>query len=532
MRRRRTVKEMMFRTEPWSVTGMSESLRSTFNALQKTLFPTPRTPVMRKTTIDLDQARALYFNTNSNFSNGAHVCKPIIDVTADFMGLPSYNTGDENIDAILRDCVMRYWKSQLWEIYKLTMRDADCWVRIRGMPVNMLTTEQEMQRVHLEPIVTERVTPIYDPFTMELIEVQVNNVVFVPDESDNQVITTTNLQNGFIPGSRRSGRDHEIIEVISADEFRYFDITDGLELENLRTTNEWGFVNFVQFFNEYDSALEGGVSDLENVFPFIPALHDVMVQSRAANKLHAVPKVKFKISDIMTFITNNFPTAIDSNGNFTGQIEWSGKEILFMETPDEDAEFLEVKSSLGDSISLMEFIIDCIAIASERPEWAFMRNRSGETQSSTNPQTLPFKKLITRKRENAEEPLMMIGKMALAAYGFPPLRAEISWPEVEAADLVARADALSRATAAAEIANRANVISRRTYRQTIRPFYPAMKENDAEEQDALRETEEEQQRNLEIARAEAEIKQSAATRNGGPNSVRNRLPIDVIPPGD
>jgi hypothetical protein len=63
-------------------------------------------------------------------------------------------------------------------------------------------------------------------------------------------------------------------------------------------------------------------------------------------------------------------------------------------------EFLEAQSVLGDTKTLLEFLIDCICIASQTPEWAFMRVDSGSANSDRNAQTVPFVKKIERKRRN------------------------------------------------------------------------------------------------------------------------------------
>lgn len=532
---RRSIKEMFLRREPWSF-GLWNGLRNSFRSLQR-FYSTPTQPVLRKTTIDLEQARALYFNTEPSLSTGAHFAKPIIDVAADFMDMPTYYTANEALDTVLQECVTKYWKHSLREAWKLMMRDADCWVRIRGLPINSLTAENELNRVYLEPIVTERVVPTYNPFTKELEQIEVSNMVFIPD--DDQEISVSRL-NAPVVSKGVAGREHEIIEIITVDEFRYYDATEEIELEELRTTNEWGFISFVQFINEYDSALEGGTSDLENVYPFLVAHHEIFSQARTAHRQHSIPKVKFKIRDIMPFIQNNFPEAIDAQGNFTGKITWTGKEILFMESED-DAQFLEV-SNKSDSVNLLEFIIDCIAVASERPEWVFMRNQGIEAQSSNSPQTLPFKKLITRKRENSEDSLIKLAKMALAIYGAGIIRPQVSWPTIEIADLAAEGQALSQITTSAEIANRAGVIDRATYRAKIAPFYPAIKSSALEESAAQKELKAEQDRQLEIAAKEAAIKAantpdqtppSSSKSNGkGSNSARSRVPLTVTPPGD
>jgi hypothetical protein len=130
--------------------------------------------------------------------------------------------------------------------------------------------------------------------------------------------------------------------------------------------------------NEYDSSIHGGQSDFQSALPFIMAFHDVMSQTLVAHKAHSIPKVKFVVNDMVSFIANNWPDAfeLDEGGQpilntFSGNITWKGTEMLFF-SPEENAEFLEVKSALGDSATLMDFLLTCIEITSETPKTLLM----------------------------------------------------------------------------------------------------------------------------------------------------------------
>src|SRR6185312_8714213 len=119
----------------------------------------------------------------------------------------------------------------------------------------------------------------------------------------------------------------------------------------------------LEVHNEWDSALQDGQSEFESVLPFLQAFHDLMVQGLRAHTYHSTPKVKFKLRDVTQFIKNNFPNVIDENGQVTagGEVNWKGREILFF-NEEEDGEFLEARSVLGDTKTLAEFLIDCICI--------------------------------------------------------------------------------------------------------------------------------------------------------------------------
>jgi hypothetical protein len=102
----------------------------------------------------------------------------------------------------------------------------------------------------------------------------------------------------------------------------------------------------------------------ESALPFIMAFHDVMGQTLDAHKAHSIPKAKFRVHDMMSFIASNWPDAFDRDENgqpimdtFNGNISWKGTEILFMDA-EEDVDFLQAQSNIGDSKTLLDFLLD------------------------------------------------------------------------------------------------------------------------------------------------------------------------------
>jgi hypothetical protein len=131
--------------------------------------------------------------------------------------------------------------------------------------------------------------------------------------------------------ARHRRQEHQIIEVITPDRVRFFDLTDNKELVSWGGRNTFGFVNLWEVYNEYDVTLGGGQSDLEPIVPFIRAFHDVLLQTLQAHKYHSTPKLKFKLKDVGTFLRNNFPEVLDDSGKITpgASIKWAGREVLF-----------------------------------------------------------------------------------------------------------------------------------------------------------------------------------------------------------
>jgi hypothetical protein len=235
----------------------------------------------------------------------------------------------------------------------------------------------------------------------------------------------------------------------------------------------------LEVFNEWDASLQGGQSDLESVIPFINAFHDVIAQGLQAHRYHSTPKIKLKLADVGPFIKNNFPDAWDNEtGNVKAgaEVSWRGREIIFLQQED-DMDFLEATSVLGDTKTLAEFLIDCICIASQTPEWAFMRVDSGSANSDRNAQTVPFVKKVSRKRRAFARYIQDICKIALVMNGEIPYRAKVDWEVVRADDQVVTMQAFQQLMMGLEVARQRGEISDNTYQDAMRQFLPMMGPN-------------------------------------------------------
>jgi hypothetical protein len=241
-------------------------------------------------------------------------------------------------------------------------------------------------------------------------------------------------------------------------------------------------VPLLEIYNEWDGSLQGGVSDFETVIPFINAFNEALSQALTAHRYHSTPKIVMKLHDITPFIKNNFPEAVDQEtGQIIprGEISWQGREILFVST-DEDITFLEATSILGDSKVLLEFLIDCICIASQTPEWAFMRVDSGSANSDRNAQTVPFIKKVERKRRNFQKPIQELCKMILASRDLIPTRPTISWDAIRVDDQMVHMQAFQQLVMGLEVARGRGEISDATYQNMLRQFLPVMGANQSE----------------------------------------------------
>jgi hypothetical protein len=286
----------------------------------------------------------------------------------------------------------------------------------------------------------------------------------------------------------------------------------------MASNNRWNFVPLLEIYHEWDSALQSGQSDYETVLPFMQAFHDVLKQGLTAHRYHSTPKVIMNLQDVAPFIKNNFPEAVDENGQILphAEISWRGREILFLQQGDE-MKFLEANSVLGDTTTLLEFLIDCICIASQTPEWAFMRVSSGTANSDRNAQTVPFLKKIERKRKNFQKPIQNLLKMAMVMSDLIPVRARLSWEMSRVDDLVVFTQAFQQLVMGLEVAVDRGEISEETYMKMLREFLPAMKSIEQEKKDIEADKKKAQK---EAAAAQAALPPPLVTPQLSPNPRR------------
>ena len=445
-------------------------VRSTFRAIGNQFWPAH--PSSEGTIVNYDYTRALYRNEGEN-RLGAGFAKPIVNLQVGFIGIPRVTVGDENLDVFLNECIDTYWTDEIQQMVRDSIRDSKVIVRVTKPDVlDPLMTLEEAQHCHLECIPPERVSIERNIRNRNIIEKAtiLHRMIFVIDEGD--------VSMGIQPREE----EHDVLEVIDRDRYRFFDQNTDQWLTDMETRNVDGVVPLVETFHDWDSALQGGQSDLESVIPFINAFHDVLTQSLQAHKYHSTPKVKLKLSDVAPFIKNNFPTAWDDTSGTVkagAEISWRGREIIFLQS-DEDIDFLEAQSVLGDSKVLAEFLIDCICVASETPEWAFMRVDSGSANSDRNAQTVPFIKKISRKRKMYARYVQEICKIALVMNGSIPKRAKVEWEIVRADDQVVMMQAFQQLMMGLEVARQRGEISDKTYQDAMRQFLPMMGSNSQE----------------------------------------------------
>lgn len=217
--------------------------------------------------------------------------------------------------------------------------------------------------------------------------------------------------------------------------------------------NPWGFIPIAHFRNEASVAAAFGKSDIEPIEPFIKAYHDVMLHAINGSKMHSTPRIKLKLKDAAKFLANNF--GVTDAAKFAaegGTISLDGRELLIL-TDGEDAEFIEVRSAIGDAATLLKLLFYCIVDASETPEFAFGVH-TPSSLSSVKEQMPILIRRVARKREHFTEQWQMVARMALAmtAAGenkaFATYATTVLWDEIDPRDESEVADALWKTTQA------------------------------------------------------------------------------------
>jgi len=455
------------------------TLRTKFGqAFRRTFWPT--TTSITGTKINYNNTRKLYRNDDPRTNLGSGIVRRIVNSRVDFMELPHSATGDELIDEFLDTCISVYWQNELQQMIRDATRDADTVVRIRRhSQENPLISPEEWEACYLEIVPPEKCSIIYKQHG----DRREIDRAFIRHEVEEIVENTKQSGRALtLPQLRKK----VIIEELTPTSFRYFDQTEGKWRADLEQINPWDFVPLREVNNEFDASLDGGQSDLEAPMPFIMALHDVIAQSLVAHKAHSIPKAKFKINDMLTFLVNNFPDSFEEDelGNpdpttFNGQVNWKGTEIMFFTAGEEDAEYMQAEVKLGESTAFAEFLLDMISISSETPRSIMMATKFDDMD-----EMVPFAKAINRKRQFFCADIQEICKMVLVINLMAPIKVPLAWDEITAQEALTKAQALQQDVMSSEVLATRQVISDRTVRQSLRSKIPHMKSNSEEKADA------------------------------------------------
>lgn len=398
--------------------------------------------------VEYGKARALYDNTDDKYKLGAGFAKGIINTAAGLMGVPRICSKDEVAQEILDDFFSDN-TSRMAEVQRNALRDGDWFVWVtREENRELVLYPEQKTRLVFNMLPPEQVAHIKkDPLTGQVREYIVTAAHEWLDDLDNprKALITQRISAG-----------KRIIRVTG-------DVPPELE-PFVEEDNLWGFIPIVHFKNEGDATREFGQSDLEPVEPFFKAYHDVLLHALQGSKMHSTPRLKFKIKDLAAFLRNNFgisdPYAFASQG---GAISLDGHEF-FLFNDDEDAEFIEVKSAIGDTTELLKFLFYCIVDASENPEFVFGAHTPSSLSSVKEQMPILVRK-IARKRQQFTEPWQRLARIVLAMTALSgggkagTYATTLEWDEVDPRDEKEVAETLQNVTTALKTAMEAEIIS-------------------------------------------------------------------------
>lgn len=422
-------------------------------------------PLMKGTSVNYDMAREIYRNDGPDIFYGGGFARPIIDLSVEYIGLPSVTSDNGEVDTFLNDCIHRFWAADLSEMLRNSIRDSKSIIRYRQPDIsNKLFTEEDRIHGRIQCLPPEEVDIVWSPSDPDMVD-----AASIHHEVDVDERTQDEINRGDPPRIKV----HEIIETITPEQYSFFDKTDAKFLESWSIRNTWGFVPVWPVYNEYDSTLGGGQSDIEPVLPFLRAFHDLFLQSITAHAYHSIPKLKFTLKDITPFLKNNFPEVLDTDTGAVkagSQIKLSSRDIFFVQS-EENIDFVEATSVLGDSKTLMEFIIDCIAITAETPRWALLKESK---VVSTDASVLPFEKKIERKRNMFAPVIQMLMKMALVTTGREPTTVRVTWPAISIENLASKGQAIQMLIMGLDVASAHGWIADETSVQILAELFPQM----------------------------------------------------------
>ncbi len=383
--------------------------------------------VLNSTRVDYELARQLYHNTNDDYKLGAGFAKPIINTLAGFMGVPHFRCKDENAQEVLDELVNR-WVSRIQRAHQLSLRDGDCFVMLANLENNDPLYPDEKNRIDFIIIPPEQVA-----------DIEVDPIARRP------VAYTIKARAKWDGGQK----EYMVTQKIMADRIAVTvegDAPEGIVGE-IRP-NPWGFIPIIHFKNEPEETELYGTSELEPIEPYLKAYHDVMLHAMQGSKMHSTPRLKLKLRDVQSFLKNNFPEALQAvQRGEPANIDLRGHELLIF-TDEEDAEFIEARSTIGDAEALLKLLFYCIVDVSEVPEFAFGVHTPSSHASVKEQMPLLIRR-VARKREMVTENWQTLARMLLVMHSkktgkkFESYEVGITWDAVIERDEKEYADTIN-----------------------------------------------------------------------------------------
>lgn len=419
---------------------------------------------LNSTRVNYELARKLYYNTADDYKLGAGFAKPVVNTLAGFMGVPRLHSQDENAQAIL-DIYNRRWVSKMLRTHQLMLRDGDCFVLLANVDnFNKELYPDEDSRLEYIIIPPEQVTEIIlDPVTRQPVQ-------YV-------------IQSRCKWGDNRE-REYSVKQTITKDQIiteLEGDVPPGIE--SGVKENRWGFIPIIHFKNEPEESELYGTSELEPIEPYLKAYHDVMLHAIRGSKLHSTPRLKLTLNNVEEFLRRNFGDTIieQVRRGEKVKVNLEGHELLLF-TENEDASFIEAKSVIGDTETLLKLLFYCIVDTSEIPEFAFGVHTPSSHASVKEQMPLLIRR-VARKREMVTENWQLLGRMILvmssklkAKSDFASYDVEITWDPVVERDEKEFAETIKTLVDALDGAINAQIISQEAAVNLLAQYIDTMNE--------------------------------------------------------
>lgn len=375
------------------ISGEISNLRKT--GLEYNFGPYAEGYVLQTSKVDYQLSKQLYYNEHNLYKLGAGFCKPIINLTSGFIGVPTFKSKDIENQKILDEQLNN--RSIFSNIPRNLLRDGDVYIYVdyQDKSDDILYNNDEF-KINISLIAPEKVTKIFSTKNKDEVEKYIIQETVQYIDEDNRNIKYT------------------IVETWTKDQhtIKYTNVLGNPDIAKniVDEINVYGFIPIIFIKNENEDGEVNGRSELEPVEPYIRAYHDVMMDLLRSSKLTAKPKLKIKAEDIEVFLTNNFSPEEISSKN----LNFINKDILILSETDE-AGYIQVTAN--NHTDLLVFIFMCIVDVSETPEYAFGTAVSS-SKASVGEQALPVLKKVIRKRNNLKDPYLMLSRMIYVLSNF------------------------------------------------------------------------------------------------------------------
>ncbi|MCD9025760.1 phage portal protein [Cohnella sp. NL03-T5] len=415
--------------------------------------------------VDYEKARSLYENTDDNYKLSAGFCKPLINAKAGFMGVPSFQSEDDEAADVLKKFFTEH-KSKMNRTHGKAFTEGDCFVWITREDTDAVLYPESGPRLKFTIIPSEEVVGITrHPLTREPISYLLKSIM---DWIGNDGRKRKTIVKQIVTATERTIQ-------IEGDQIPGVEAFTTIQ-------NHWGFIPIEHFRNEENETRLYGQSDLEPIEPFLRAYHDVMLYSLQGSKLHSTPRLKLKLKDVSAFLANNFgisdPISYVQKG---GTISLEGKEFLIF-TEGEDAAFVEASSAMGDAAgALLKLLYYMIVSTSETPEFV-LGVHTPSALASVKEQMPVFVRAITRKRDNFAGNWQRIARMVLAMTQraeltvFETYETTLVWEEIDPRDEKQAAEMLDSLTQALDTAVKGEFLSADTAAEHLKQYIPSMRD--------------------------------------------------------